>query len=787
MPEHKTLDYEEVLNMADRLYRQRKSGYAGLYKRAAEGKNSAAMFRYGYCLATGSDVPMNEEEAFYWYEQAAKAENKLGLYYAATCLARGIGCSADMERALLYARKAARQGYKDADLLIREIESCRERFPGEDVKPARECMAEDLRQLRKVISRIVNRSFRNELYLANLEQLEVIGPVAKADSEWTLRQMQMRAKRGDSEALLNLGLMYYELDPQEVNPDPEKGYHYLMQAAFCGNLTAMKWLVSIYAGDNRGPYLPAIDPAVYRQPQPQVHFAWNLLRMISWVHIGGLLTLEDWYENGRHIAQPDYIQALEACKSLADYHVFPKKYYTDWGSLFNEEKALLLSERNRILMSRLVCLTSADSAHYRTEALELIEVMLAEKETNKADLAALLSCRGDRLLLDTACKRDPEISRLTGEIFHTGSAFFSHQNAELEITPDFETFMHYSFLYYAKEYGFEETLQELIQELIEAYQANTAEGLLALKSGIDRFNFMLETYGVCDHSLNISSLEMFCPQGAKVTAWRERRLHSLKMRCLRHLMLGGDPKAVDQLLQEALRRYPKLSQIFPALPVCSSRPGGWTACEEMLLKNQKLSQTDFSAVDRFDVMYDGCLWEAADAIRRKLPDALLSEKEKPEIAAGVGWRIDDRIERYLEISRGKVLGYWPGLSPLPLLWLNTEDGQREAVCFSFPDTIAFPEEWKKAIRHGKMDLCMLRELIGESRYPERTVFSYIEKLLKTDISYTAYLANLQKLYRYITFRCLWWEAQYPGENEPFMKNWRMLYQALTKERPLTDR
>jgi TPR repeat protein len=93
-------------------------GATRYFRLAADQGLADAQYKYGFCLATGKSVLKNQEEAAKYYQLAADqglaaAQSDYGI-----CLANGKGVLINQTETVKYYRLAAEQGYATAQLIM---------------------------------------------------------------------------------------------------------------------------------------------------------------------------------------------------------------------------------------------------------------------------------------------------------------------------------------------------------------------------------------------------------------------------------------------------------------------------------------------------------------------------------------------------------------------------------------------------------------------------------------------------------------------------------------------
>lgn len=177
------------------------------YEKAASLGHVDAMVRAGWILENEDFKECDEHKAFLWYLKSAAMAYGNGECQLGCCYRDGIGTGRDMHRAIICLEKAAAHGSTEAAMVLYEI------YSGEGMEDE-----EDSR-------------FR--------------------DKEKSFTYLKLAAQRGEGEALLRLGQMYYK--GEGTKADSEKAEQCYRKAWDAGNTLAGTMLGLIYIYDHEDP------------------------------------------------------------------------------------------------------------------------------------------------------------------------------------------------------------------------------------------------------------------------------------------------------------------------------------------------------------------------------------------------------------------------------------------------------------------------------------------------------------------------------------------------------
>jgi len=104
-------------------YENKPDEAVGWFRRAAEAGDPDAMVQMAvFCRDGKADEPRNPEKAFEWAEQALKGGNTEAYYFLGQFYEYGIGVDQDLNKALEFYRLSKKEGDKDAEKKVRELE-----------------------------------------------------------------------------------------------------------------------------------------------------------------------------------------------------------------------------------------------------------------------------------------------------------------------------------------------------------------------------------------------------------------------------------------------------------------------------------------------------------------------------------------------------------------------------------------------------------------------------------------------------------------------------------------
>ncbi len=104
-------------------YENKPDEAVGWFRRAAEAGDTDAMVQMAaFCRDGKADEPRNLEKAFEWAEQALKGGNPDAYYFLGQFYEYGIGVKQDLNKALEFYRLSKKEGDKDAEKKVRELE-----------------------------------------------------------------------------------------------------------------------------------------------------------------------------------------------------------------------------------------------------------------------------------------------------------------------------------------------------------------------------------------------------------------------------------------------------------------------------------------------------------------------------------------------------------------------------------------------------------------------------------------------------------------------------------------
>lgn len=627
--------------------------------------------------------------------------------------------------------------------------------------------AQDIRELRRVISQIVSREFQNHEYLENGSYLDGIVQPKKIYNENTLEITRIRAELGDDASMLLIGKLYLETEPVEVRPSVDRAYYWLMKSAKCGNTDALKLLIAVFAGDVPG------TPESCRDSD----YAWDLLRMLSWIHLDGLLVIKDWYETGRFLKKPNLVQMLEVCKGLLIYRVVPKKYRRGWKDLYDREKEQAAEIRMQIYVDLICCalrLTDDSNKENYTKIIrEYIDKAFNEEGDIFEDLAGTFIYMGRSDLLDYLASSSRHCAQTISRLYTGSTMVLKYRNmivtsTVFDIESDFSAYLKYRYLYFAKSAKFKDLLGKMADMLTELYYSNTVESLQKIIKVMKTFNRILTENDIHGMDLEVQSLAILHTHDLSPYYWQEDLLHGFKLRALKGLMAG---KNSAQILNKANQKFliarlcfPKPGELFTALPMVSSREGHYTYYEELIHNNYDLSSIEFSAVNRLDICFDASLWKITRKSRSLAGQMMAEGKKDWELPRGLELELDRTVEEYLNRCGREIHGYWPSLLSIDTVhYSRMEDGQKKPKKCS----INYMDSWDMPASNPMGD--------------------YIRALQENSPKSDLFIRNLKLLYRYYAFRILWYEAviganeQCPAEELERNLRFRMLYQKWKKQ------
>jgi hypothetical protein len=209
-------------------------------KAKAESGDAAAQYELACKYYFGKDVELNYRNAFRWFSKSAKHGNAQAQYRLGVCYQYGKGVKADINEAIIAYESAANQGNADA---MYKLGYCyqygkgvypdskiSEKFYREAAKLGNEAakayVDKRIEELKKVDSFIQSKNF------------ESLNPIT---------QTKIKAYRGDVDAQIKLGDMYYK--GSDVERDYNEAVKWYKEAAEDGNADAMYKLGNLYFND----------------------------------------------------------------------------------------------------------------------------------------------------------------------------------------------------------------------------------------------------------------------------------------------------------------------------------------------------------------------------------------------------------------------------------------------------------------------------------------------------------------------------------------------------------